>query len=61
MKEAIHTSGKRKHAIARATLKPGKGIVRINSQKLEVYNPTLARAKIMEALQYLKPVKVKIP
>ena len=51
MKDTIHVSGKRKHAIARATLKPGKGIVRINSQRLEVYNPQLARIKIMEALQ----------
>ncbi|MBM3200421.1 30S ribosomal protein S9, partial [Candidatus Woesearchaeota archaeon] len=51
MKDSVQTSGKRKHAIARATLKPGKGIVRINSQKLEFYNPPLARAKIFEALQ----------
>jgi len=33
----INTSGKRKRAIARATLKEGKGIVRINSQLLDIY------------------------
>lgn len=60
MKDIIHTSGKRKHAIARATLKPGKGIVRINSQKLEVYNPLLARSKIMEALQLAGDVAKKV-
>ncbi|MDP2906684.1 MAG: 30S ribosomal protein S9 [Nanoarchaeota archaeon] len=60
MKDTIHTSGKRKHAIARATLKPGKGIVRINSQKLEVYNPLIARSKIMEALQLAGEVSKKV-
>ena len=60
MKDTIHTAGKRKHAIARATLKPGKGIIRINSQRLEVYNPELARAKIMEPLQIAGDVAKKI-
>jgi len=60
MKDTINTSGKRKHAIARATLKPGKGIIRINSQKLEVYNPLIARSKIMEALQLAGDVTKKV-
>ncbi len=60
MKEAIHVSGKRKHAVARATLKPGKGIIRINSQRLEVYNPKMARMKIMEALQLAGDVTKKV-
>jgi small subunit ribosomal protein S9 len=60
MKDTINTSGKRKHAIARATLKPGKGIVRINSQKLEVYNPLIARSKIMEALQLAGEISKKV-
>ncbi|MEM4244656.1 MAG: 30S ribosomal protein S9 [Candidatus Nanoarchaeia archaeon] len=51
MKKFVHVSGKRKHAIARATLKPGKGIVRINSILLENYQPALARHRIEEALQ----------
>ncbi|MFH1332606.1 MAG: 30S ribosomal protein S9 [archaeon] len=51
MKKVVHVSGKRKHAVARATLKPGKGIVRINSMLLDHYQPALARYKIQEALQ----------
>lgn len=60
MKDTIHMSGKRKHAIARATLKPGNGIIRINSQKLEFYNPSIARAKIYEALQLAGDVTKKV-
>ncbi len=51
MKKVVHTSGKRKHAVARATLKPGKGLVRINSLLLDHYQPSLARFRIQEALQ----------
>ncbi|MFH1592744.1 MAG: 30S ribosomal protein S9 [Candidatus Woesearchaeota archaeon] len=46
----INTAGKRKSAIARAVLKPGKGIVRINSKLLDVYEPKLCRMKIQEPL-----------
>ena len=60
MKDLIHVSGKRKKAIARATLKPGKGIIRVNKQKLEVYTPALARAKIMEPLQLAGDVAKKV-
>lgn len=60
MEKIIHVSGKRKHAVARATLKHGKGVVRINNQRLEVYNPILARAKIMEALQLAGDVAKKV-
>ncbi|MDO8655720.1 MAG: 30S ribosomal protein S9, partial [Nanoarchaeota archaeon] len=46
----IHMSGKRKQAIARATLKQGTGQVRINKVALEVFQPRLARDKIGEPL-----------
>ncbi|HJJ51364.1 MAG: 30S ribosomal protein S9 [Synergistaceae bacterium] len=46
----INTSGKRKTAIARATLREGKGRVRINSVPLEVYGNEIIRMKISEAL-----------
>ncbi len=49
-KKTVHTSGKRKRSIARATLRQGKGIVRINSMALDVYEPKLARVKIREPL-----------
>lgn len=43
-------SGKRKTAIARATVRLGKGRVRINNIPLEVYEPQIARDKILEPL-----------
>ncbi len=50
MAKVINTSGKRKTAIARATLRPGNGRVRINSVPLEVYGTELTRMKIAEPL-----------
>jgi len=46
----IHAAGKRKRAIARATLKPGKGSIRINGILLDNFTPKLSRMKIMEPL-----------
>jgi small subunit ribosomal protein S9 len=46
----INSSGKKKTAIARATLKDGKGRVRINKMPLEIYEPRPARLKIMDAV-----------
>ena len=46
----IHVSGKRKRAIARATLKSGKGNIRTNKIPLEVFQPETARLKITEPL-----------
>jgi len=46
----INSSGKKKTAIARATLKEGKGRVRINKSPVEIYEPKLARLKIMDPL-----------
>ncbi|MBW2966188.1 30S ribosomal protein S9 [Candidatus Woesearchaeota archaeon] len=50
MVKIIHCAGKRKRAIARVTLSPGKGIVRINNQLIDNYEPKLARLKIREPL-----------
>jgi small subunit ribosomal protein S9 len=47
----INSSGKKKTATARATLKEGKGIVRINKVPLDIYEPKLARLKIQEPVQ----------
>ncbi len=46
----ITSSGKRKSAIARAVLKPGKGVIRINSKLLNIYEPKMYRMRIMEPL-----------
>ena len=50
MKKVIHTSGKRKTAIARGKFREGKGRVRINKYPVELYQPELARLKINEPL-----------
>lgn len=49
-KRILLISGKRKTAIARATAKPGKGRVWINKIPVEVYEPEVARIKVMEPL-----------
>lgn len=46
----IQNFGTRKRAIARATLKPGNGIVRINSRLLQTLHPELYRLRIEEPL-----------
>lgn len=46
----IIVSGKRKRAIARATLTEGKGKIRINHKLLDIYEPKLARLKLREPL-----------
>ncbi|MCL2318338.1 MAG: 30S ribosomal protein S9 [Methanomassiliicoccaceae archaeon] len=48
--EHVNTSGKRKTAIARATVKEGTGKVTINKTPLDIYSPELAKLKIMEPL-----------
>jgi len=48
--KVIIASAKRKKAIARAVIREGRGRVRINGIPLEIYQPELARWKIMEPL-----------
>ena len=47
----INSSGKKKTATARATLKDGKGRVRINKVLVDIYEPRLARLKIQSPLR----------
>ena len=49
-KKVLVVSGKRKTAVARAIVKPGVGRVRINKTPIEIYEPEIAREKIMEPL-----------
>ena len=49
-KKVVNTSGKRKTAVARATVKAGKGRVRVNSEPIEILQPALSRRKAMEPL-----------
>ncbi len=51
MSKVVHTSGKRKTAIARGTVREGTGKVRVNRKPVELYSPELARLKIFEPLE----------
>ncbi len=48
--KVVHVSGTRKRATARATLKPGSGVVKVNNTLIENIQPELARLKIREPL-----------
>jgi small subunit ribosomal protein S9 len=49
-KKVLVVSGKRKTAVARAVVRPGAGRIRVNRTPIEIYEPEIARAKIMEPL-----------
>ena len=51
MSKVVHTSGKRKTAIARGTVREGTGKVRVNRKPVELYSPELARLKMFEPLE----------
>jgi small subunit ribosomal protein S9 len=51
MKEkVVIASGKRKSAVARASVRKGRGLVRINNVPAEIFEPHLARVMITEPL-----------
>lgn len=52
----INSSGKRKTAIARATLREGKGRIRVNKKPLEIIEPELVRFKMSEPLEFASSV-----
>ena len=62
--KVVHVSSRRKLAIARGTLKEGKGMIRINHQPLSVYEPKMARLMLREPLEianeYVKKIKMNI-
>lgn|SRR3989338_657595 len=58
--KVIQTTGKRKTSVARATLKQGKGIVRVNSVLLDNYNNLFARTRLMEPLIIAGEVSKKV-
>jgi small subunit ribosomal protein S9 len=49
-KKVLVVSGRRKTAVARAVVKPGVGRIRINMVPVEIFEPEIAREKIMEPL-----------
>ena len=46
----VVTTGKRKTSLAKATVRDGTGRIRINGVPLEVYQPELARMRVIEPL-----------
>ena len=48
--KAINISGKRKKAIARAVLKQGNGVIRVNKLPIELVKPKMALLKLKEPL-----------
>jgi len=49
--KVLLTSGKRKTAVARATVRTGRGRVRVNNVPVEIFEPQIARDKILEPLR----------
>lgn len=60
MKKLVHAVGTRKKAVARATLTPGNGVVRINSKRLEQVHPEMSRLRIMEPLLLAGEIASKV-
>jgi len=48
--KVLLTSGKRKTAVARASVRSGRGRIRVNGVPVEVLEPMVAREKVMEPL-----------
>ena len=64
-RKVLVLSGKRKTAIARATVKGGKGRIRVNNIPVEIFEPRPARDKIMEPIllvedEVLKQVDINV-
>ena len=49
-RKVLVVSGKRKTAVAKATIRQGAGRVRVNSIPLEIYEPVIVRETIREPL-----------
>lgn len=59
-KKVVHLSGTRKRAVARATVKEGKGIIRVNKQLLDSFMPAMAKLRIQEPLIIAGDISKKV-
>lgn len=50
MMKVVVASGKRKSAVARASVRKGRGLVKVNNVPVDIYEPYLARVVMMEPL-----------
>ncbi len=60
MSKIINVSGKRKKAIARATLQEGTGTIKINNAPLSTMSSEMARLKIQEPLILSQDAHLKL-
>ena len=62
--KVVHTSGKRKRAIARASIREGKGLVMINNKALDTFTNDVSKLRIQEPLiiagDYAKKVNIDV-
>lgn len=58
--KVLVTSGKRKTAIARATIRSGRGRVRVNKKPLEIVEPEMVRTFISEPLLIARGVSEEV-
>ncbi|KXA91474.1 30S ribosomal protein S9 [candidate division MSBL1 archaeon SCGC-AAA259A05] len=58
--KTVQTSGKKKSAVARATIKGGSGNVYINNRSLDVYEPELVRLKMKEPIRLAPDVAEEV-
>lgn len=56
----VNSSGKRKTAIARATISEGKGRIRVNKKPIEIMEPELIRLKMSEPLEFAGEIVNKV-
>lgn len=50
MASVIHAQGKRKQAIARATLHPGKGVIKVNNRSIQYHDDAILMLRMSEPL-----------
>jgi len=60
MNKVIHTSGRRKKAVARATLKEGTGLIKVNNLLVSTFTSDMARLKIQEPLIFAGELAKKV-
>lgn len=58
--QVVVTTGRRKMAMARATVTKGSGMVRVNRIPLDIFRPELARLRIAEPLHIAGDVVRKV-
>ncbi|MFW5903039.1 MAG: 30S ribosomal protein S9 [archaeon] len=56
MVKHVFKKGKKKKAVARTTVKKGKGTIKINNQPIDLYTPELHRKGIKEPIRIAKEV-----